>query len=314
MIAFGAITIDVSHPKRFSSILQAGNRGRYTAVFNDGFRETDEVQGFAKSMNLKICTTLEELADTVDIGMIHCCNWDKHLQYIRAFADRGKPVFIDKPLVGNLRDAARLLELTASGVKILGTSALRYCREVQSIRRQVEQAGAKVLHVDAAVGVDDFNYAIHGFETICTLMADKPVSAAYLGSAASQKEHCDHYLLRFARGGTAVLHNFGKKYTQFHTMVLTDQGTDLAFTIDNGSLYDPMLDYICDELEGKENPLASMEEMLVPITAALACRASKLADGAEIRLDDPVLETVSFDGHAFEQEYAAAARRMYIAP
>jgi hypothetical protein len=52
--------------------------------------------------------------------------------------------------------------------------------------------------------------------------------------------------------------------------------------------------------------------MLIPIKAALACKASRLRGGAEISLDDPILEEISFDGYEFESGYAKNAKKLYI--
>jgi hypothetical protein len=315
MLKFGAVTIDVSHPKTFSGVLLKGERGRYTAVFNDGFRGEDEVQGFAEGLGLKICDSIEELADSVDIGMVHSCNWDKHIDYAMPFIERGKPVFIDKPLVGNLKDARRMLELCKNGAKIIGTSALRYTEEVSKIRAFVKETGARVMHVDVSVGVDEFNYAIHGLETICAIIGDKPKSAKYLGQATSDSEVLDSYMITFEGGATACYHNFGKKFTLFHTLVLTDgagEDADFAFTMDKSKLYVPMIENVCDYLDGKENNLAAMEDMLIPIKASLACKASRLSGGKEISLDDPILEEISFDGYEFEKAYSANAKKLYV--
>ena len=315
MLKFGAVTIDVSHPKTFSKVLGDLGRGQYTAVFNDGFRGEDEVIGFSEPLGLKVCGSLEELADEVDIGMIHSCNWDKHIDYAMPFIERGKPVFIDKPLVGNLKDARRIQALCDGGAKIIGTSALRYTEEVQKIRAFVKETGAKVMHVDVSVGVDEYNYAIHGLETICAIVGDKPKTARYLGKADSGKEVCESYMLTFEGGATACYHNFGKKFVLFHTLVLTDgagEEADFAFTMDKSKLYVPMIENVCNYLEGKENILASMEDMLIPIKASLACKASRLSGGKEISLDDPCLEDISYDGYEFEAGYSANAKKLYI--
>ena len=58
MIKIGAINIDVSHPLAFSAVLHDSERARYTAVFNDGFREFDEVEGFAKKEKIKLAGSL----------------------------------------------------------------------------------------------------------------------------------------------------------------------------------------------------------------------------------------------------------------
>jgi hypothetical protein len=71
MIKIGVVNIDVSHPKAFPEYLKQGNRARYVAVYNDGFRGDDEVEGFIKKYNLeKRCQSIEELAEMVDIGFV----------------------------------------------------------------------------------------------------------------------------------------------------------------------------------------------------------------------------------------------------
>ena len=46
MYRIGVVNLDVSHPKAFSEYLRKGNRARYAAVYNDGFRGDDEVAAF----------------------------------------------------------------------------------------------------------------------------------------------------------------------------------------------------------------------------------------------------------------------------
>ena len=313
MLKFGAITIDTSHPMAFAEYLAKSDRARYTAIFNDGFRGEDEVNSFAKHHNLTVCNTVEELAEIVDIGMVHSCNWDKHLGYIDAFAKRNKPIFIDKPLVGNLEDCKKIQALVDSGVKILGTSALRYCYEVDRVRSKAAEVGANILHINLTVGVDEFNYAIHAYEFVCALLDDHPVSVRYIGSSTSGKLPCDNYFLRFKGGATAIISGITGKYTGFHTAVLTDNGAaDACFSVDTGKLYEAMLNEVFNELEGKENKLAPMTELLIPIKAALACKASKLADGKEMTLNDEDIANVSFDGYVFEATYGASATKSYL--
>ena len=315
MLKFGAITIDTSHPKSFAKKLAAGESGRYVAVYNNGFRGEDEVNAFAEFNDLKVCNTLEELADMVDIGMVHSCNWDKHLSYVAPFIERNKPVFIDKPLVGNLKDARKLLELVNSGAKILGNSSLRYCYEVQNVHASLAENNAKILHVNVSVGTNEYDYAIHAYEMICALLKDRPVDARYMGTASIDGHACDSYFFNFACGATAVINNVTPKHTNFHTTILTDvRAADACFTVDASKLYEAMLIEVCKKLEGKENLLAPMEDQIIPVKAALACKASKLAGGKAISLDDPCLEDISFDGNAFEAGYSAGAAKSYLTP
>lgn len=315
MLKFGAITIDTSHPKSFCKKLTEGERGRYVAVFNDGFRGEDEVNAFAEFNNLKVCSSVEELADMVDIGLVHSCNWDKHLSYVAPFIERNKPVFIDKPLVGNLKDARKLVELVNAGAKILGSSALRYCYEVEAIRAALKENNANIVHINISVGTNEFDYAIHAYEMLCTLMNDAPLNARYVGTANASTQTCDSYFFTFANGATAVLNNVMPKHTGFHVTVLTDvKAADTCLTVDASKLYEAMLIQVCNAMEGKENALAPIADQLHAVKAALACKASKLAGGKAISLDDPCLEDVAFDGYAFEESYGAAAAKSYLNP
>ena len=126
MIKIGSVTIDVSHPNSFATKLIENDKDmRYVAVYNNGFRSAEEVEKFATEKGAKVYDNIDEMVDAVDIGFIHSCNWDKHLDHAMPFINKGKPVFIDKPLVGNTKDLAKYQELVKAGANILGTSMLR---------------------------------------------------------------------------------------------------------------------------------------------------------------------------------------------
>jgi hypothetical protein len=61
-------------------------------------------------------------------------------------------------------------------------------------------------------------------------------------------------------------------------------------------------------MDGNEDALITVDQMVESIKVLLAGKASKLNGGKEISLDDPILREVSFDGYEFEAGYAANAR------
>lgn len=319
MLRFGAVTIDVSHPKAFATYIKnnISERAAYTAVFNDCFRSDEEVKDFADEFGATIYTDLDEMIDNIDVGMVHCCNWDKHLDYVMHFVKKGKPVFVDKPIVGNMNDIRKLLELDKAGAKILGTSALRYCEEAVNAVATMNEKGIKPIHIATTVGVDDFNYAIHAVELISALMQCKPVKARYVGQGQinGEGEFCETFFLTYENGATATYTGYGKRFACFNTVVLTN-GTisdDMCVRIDNSKLYAAMIPRICDTLEGKSGQLITVEKMVESIKILLACKASKLNGGIEVSVDDPILEEVSYDGYEFEKGYAATAKAAYEA-
>lgn len=314
MLKFGAVTIDVSHPKTFAKRLLSGERAHYTAVFNDGIRTKEELLDYVNTYGVKAYEDLDEMIDNIDLGLVHSCNWDKHIDYIMHFVNKGKPVFVDKPLVGNLKDCEKLLELAKGGARILGTSAMRFCPEVEDAKKKMREMGVKPLHTVTTVGVDEYNYAIHAVELLLGIAECRPLSCRYIGTAKKSEsgEQCETYFIKFEDGTTATYHCVGEKYVMSNTVIITDSAegdSDLVFIPAIDTLYDPMLDKICESVESGENALSTMESMVDAIKVLLAGRVSRNEDGAEISLDSKKLYGVSFDGYEFERGYEAAAHK-----
>ena len=312
MIKIGVVNIDVSHPLAFAKELNKEDRAKYIAVFNDGFRSDEEVESFVKNYGLeKICHSVEELSDEVDVGFVQGCNWDKHLDYAMTFIQKNKPVFIDKPIVGNVADCRKLLELEKNGAVILGSSSARYCNEVRKFLTLPEGEKGEVLHIDITVGVDEFNYAIHAVEAMCALAEDKSKTVKYVGAGRKDGQKCETYFVEFDSGLSACYHCVEGNYVKFNIIILTTKES-FCITVDNSALYKALLAEICNKLEGKEHCLAGMEEITDSIKVMLAGKWSKENGGQEISIHASELETVRFDGDAFEKEYAASAKPIYL--
>ena len=81
MIRIGTVNIDTSHAPSFAEILLKGDRARYTAIYNDGFRTEEEVADFITKYGLeKRYTSLEEMAKNIDVAFIQSCDWDRHIE------------------------------------------------------------------------------------------------------------------------------------------------------------------------------------------------------------------------------------------
>ena len=307
MIKIGAVTIDVSHPNAFSGKLIENNMDmRYVAVFNDGFRSKAEVEKFAQDRDLKIYDNIDEMVDAVDIGFIHCCNWDKHLNYAMAFINKGKPVFIDKPIVGNTADLAKYQALIKAGARILGTSALRYAFEVQDVKKEFAEKGIKALHSIVTVGLDDFNYAIHAVEEICGIhYPARPVSTRHFATTAAEGQTIEHYFVKFDDNSTAEYICGSPRFGKFNTMIITSgaPADDKCFVVDTSKVYLAMLQQVELELKGEPNILASSDRTEEAIRIMLAGKASLENGDIEVKLNSGLLDNTYFDGYAFETGY-----------
>jgi hypothetical protein len=313
VIRIGAVTIDTSHPRAFAQYLHAGARARYVAVWNDGIRAEDEVDAFVRSFHLeRKCRAVEELVEMVDVGFIHGCNWQRHLEHALPFLKKGKPVFIDKPLVGSLRDCRRLEELAADGAVILGGSAVRYAAEISSFLAAPLAERGDTLSVFGTVGQDEFNYAIHIVEAIGRLMPGAALSNMCVGRSVSEQTGttCETFFVRFDDGTSAVYNSFQGAWQPFDLEIMTSRTTH-RFRIDTAQVYKELLDRVCDFIETGRGDLAPVAKMTESVKVMLAGRISREKRGTEIRLADIPEGDPGFDGYVFERRYAAGLEKIY---
>ncbi len=304
MIRIGTVNIDTSHAPSFAEILLKEDRARYTAIYNDGFRTDEEVDSFIKKFGLeKRYTDLYEMAENIDVAFIQSCDWDRHIELCTPFVEKNVPVFIDKPIVGNLRDARIIEKWAAEGKVILGTSAMRYTYEHDDFFKNA--AAEDIISVTATVGVDEFNYAIHAVEEILGFVKNSaPVSTEFVGANDANGVEVDSYRVIFANGVSAYYH-ICKKGWQPSTAVVMTKKTTFVYKIDSNKVYEAMLKQVCNYFEGKENSMASVKSMLDAVKIMLAGIKSRKYGGAQLLCglteDDPC-----FDGYKFYLGYKAA--------
>lgn len=310
MFRIGTVNIDTSHAPAFAEILLKENRARYTAIYNDGFRTDEEVDAFIKKFGLeKRYYSLSEMAKNIDIAFIQSCNWDRHIELAMPFIKAGVPVFIDKPLVGNMKDVKTIEKLADKGAVILGSSALRYTYEHDSFFSVPDEQRGEIVHVSTMVGVDEFNYAIHAIESILGFLREtSPVSVRYIGTGVVGETPCDSYYIRFDSGATACYHICLKGWQPSTALVMTTK-TSFAYKIDTNKVYEAMLKHVVNYLEGKPNGLVSAHKLCDSIKIMLAGRKSKETGGKEVLISKLRTGDPGFDGTKFEAEYAAQQRK-----
>jgi predicted dehydrogenase len=312
MIRIGVVNIDVSHPKVWARLLKEEDRARYVAVYNDGFREDDEVEAFVKKNGLEArCKSVSELADMVDIVFVQGCNWNKHLDYAKEALSRGKPVLIDKPMAGSIADCRELEKLVADGNVILGSSSARYAPEIQEFLAKPRAERGDIMHVYGTAGVDEFNYAVHIVEAIGGLMGSGAEAVRFTGRASKDGKTSETFYVSFGQSAGATYTTFDGLWMPFHVVIFTTTGAHY-FMIDTGSIYKALLDRICDYMETRTNRLAPIEALTESIKIMLAGRLSRERDGETVRLADIPADDPGFDGDLFEKGYAAKAKKIYL--
>ena len=301
MIRIGLVDLDTSHPKGFTKILNSLPDVKVTALWDgrdvwpEGYDER-----FAKENDIPhVCKKLEDMLEHVDAAMIHGTNWDKHVDKAFPFVEAGKPVLIDKPVVGKVRDIYALLELQAAHkTPIYGGSALRFAQETAIFRSEATGFGQIVSAVATGPG-DFFSYGIHTTE----------MAQGVLGTGANYVEYIAEnktavFSVTYHNGFVLIL-QFHQPFYEWTLNLYTTTGLH-AMKVDAARLYEPFLHNFVELIKGNAVQ-HSIEDPLEAVKIHIAAKLSR-QHGGKIYLSEVPSEE-GFDGTAFAAEYAAAKRR-----
>lgn len=313
MKKIGLVNIDTSHPFSFAEKMDAAPEMdmQYAMVYNDGFRGDDEVNWFINKYNMEgRAESIDELAEKCDIGFVQSCSWDDHIDQAMPFIERGKPVFLDKPMVGSVKDVARIRELVKNGANIIGSSSARYAAEIQDfLATPVEERG-EVVSVYGESGVDEFNYGVHVGEILSEIAGAKAVSCKFTGEAVRDGMKCEIYTVRFENGVIGTYCTYLSGWRPFNVSIMTTK-TSYCFKIDSSKIYVALLTRISEMLKTGERRTADVEKIL-NVTEFMLCgkRSRDFENGKEVKIEDLHADD-AFDGTTFAKAYGAAAGVMY---
>jgi predicted dehydrogenase len=188
-LRIGLIGLDTSHVIAFTKNLNdpkdkshvAG--GKVVAAFKGGSKDIESswsrvdkyTEQLQKDFGVKIYDSIEEMCKNVDAVMLESVDGRPHLKQARPVIKAGKPLFIDKPMAGSLRDALEIFRLAKENkVPVFSASSLRFGKTTQAVRNG---SIGKVLGAWTSSPVslephhpDLFWYGIHGVESLFTVM------------------------------------------------------------------------------------------------------------------------------------------------
>ena len=260
----------------------------------EGFAET-----FCRTWNIPHpVANLTDMLPLVDGVIVHTTNWDRHLEQAAPFVAAGKSVYLDKPEAGNTEELARILDWIRCGHRVAGGSVMRFCREIAVLVAAPESERGRIFTAYASIGVDDFNYGIHGYAELCAALGPGVVSAQYVGES-NQKQ----ILLHWRDGKCGILTVGPTAWLPFHVTVTTDRKV-FQIAVDNTKIYRSMLEAVLPYFTGQTDvpPLAA-GTLLEPEYAALAARMSWMNGGKKVYLSDLPLSREGYDGTAFARAY-----------
>jgi hypothetical protein len=188
-LRIGIIGCDTSHVTAFTEILNNPAAqghvpgGKVVAAYKGGSKDipssASRVEGYAKTLREKygveIYDTIDELCSHVDAVMLESVDGRPHLEQAKPVLKARKPVFIDKPMAGSLRDVSEVFRLAKeSNTPVFSSSALRFSKDTQAVHNG---SIGKVSYVEACGPCelerhhpDLYWYGVHGVEALFTIL------------------------------------------------------------------------------------------------------------------------------------------------
>lgn len=188
-LRIGIIGCDTSHATAFTETLNNPNAknhvagGKVVAAFKGGSSDisssASRVEQYAKTLQEKYGVTfydsIEEMCRKVDAVLLESVDGRPHLEQARPVIAAGKPLFIDKPMAGSLKDVLEIFRLAkAAKVPVFSSSSLRYAKGSQAVRHG---SIGKVIYCETFSPSelephhpDLFWYGVHGVESLYTVM------------------------------------------------------------------------------------------------------------------------------------------------
>jgi len=188
-LRLGIIGCDTSHVPAFTEMLN--NReskdhvsgGKVVAAYKGGSMDipssASRVEGFAKTLRekyaVKFYDSIESMCKEVDAVLLESVDGRPHLGQAKSVIKAGKPLFIDKPMAGSLKDALEIFRLAKEAkVPVFSASSLRYGPDTQAVRKgaigRVDYAETTSPCALEPHHPDLFWYGVHGVESLFTVM------------------------------------------------------------------------------------------------------------------------------------------------
>jgi predicted dehydrogenase len=141
----------------------AGRVERYTNQLRDEF-------------GLEIVDSIEELCRKVDGVLLESVDGRPHLEQVRPVIAAGKPVFVDKPMAGNLADVLEIFRLAkANNVPCWSSSSLRFAPGIIGMRDDDKVGEVRGCDAFSPCSIEPHHpdlywYGVHGVEILFTIM------------------------------------------------------------------------------------------------------------------------------------------------
>ena len=295
-LRLGLIGLDTSHVTVFTKIYNdpaAPNHvpgARVVAAFKGGSPDIESsasrVEGYTKQLQddfgVKIVPTIEELCQQVDAVLLMSVDGRPHLEQAKPVIKAGKPMFIDKPVAGSLRDAIEIYRLAKEAkVPVFSSSSYRYYDSLVEVKKaNVGEIRSVISYGPAHLEPhhpDLFWYGVHPTEALYTILGTGCESVS-----RTTTPDTDIISGIWSGGRIGTLHALRKGPTPHKVIIF---GTQAVAEQKGSGDYAPLVREIVKFFQTGVAPV-SPEETLELFTFMEAADESKRQGGAPVKIKD----------------------------
>jgi predicted dehydrogenase len=183
----GMIGLDTSHVTAFTRLINdpaknygckvvAGYPGGSPDIPSSANRVDKFTEELREKYDVEIVDTIEELCRKVDGVLLESVDGRPHLKQAIPVIKAGKPLFIDKPMAGNLADVLEIFRLAKeNNVPCWSSSSLRYFPAIVEMKQKDEIGEVLGCNVYSPCSIEEHHpdlywYGVHGVEMLFTVM------------------------------------------------------------------------------------------------------------------------------------------------
>ncbi len=291
MIRVGIIGLDSTHAVEFTRLLNASAAPETACVvaacagpltdFPLSMSRRDAIERQMRDdLSIPILSSRDELLERVDAVMLLGCDGRGHRAEILAVLPTGKPIFVDKPLSADWREAVEILRAAAAaGSPCFSASALRFRPEPDLARLLARQPPvtifAEVPHLREPGHPDLSWHGIHGVEAAFSLLGPGCQSVQRRLSVLEDVTHGF-----WANGSSVAISRTATAAGQEFRTTINSAGGKLTL---RGHSYAGLLMAITAFFKSRAAPV-SLREMVEVLAFIAAADESRAAGGAVIDL------------------------------
>jgi predicted dehydrogenase len=290
----GMIGLDTSHVTAFTKLInnsQAEHGCKVVVGYSGGSPDipssADRVENFTNQLRdkygVEIVDTIEELCEKVDGVLLESVDGRPHLKQAIPVIKARKPLFVDKPMAGNLADVIEIFRLAKqNNVPCWSSSSLRYSPAIVELNKN--KTTGEVLGCDTFGPCsleehhpDLYWYGVHAVEMLFTIMGP--------GCKSVRRVQSDNYehvvgIWEGGRIGTFRGLKTGKKGYGF-----TVYGTKGVIQGGKFGGYDPLVADVIKFFKTGKIPVPA-EETIEIFAFMSAADESKAKGGAEVSIKE----------------------------